>query len=148
MRVLKFVIVPGGICLAVIVLSAASKQVSIKEFDVPTPKSRPHDPAVAPDGSLWLPDKQQTNWADWILLPAHSKSFRPKTPGSGPHGLVADGQGKIWFTAISKGYIGSLNPTTGEITEYHLPDGVDDPHTPGHPCSQRDVFCGSKYPLQ
>jgi len=26
---------------------------SINEFDVPTPKSRPHDPAVVPDGSLW-----------------------------------------------------------------------------------------------
>jgi hypothetical protein len=27
--------------------------VTIKEWDVPTPNSRPHDPAVAPDGSLW-----------------------------------------------------------------------------------------------
>src|SRR5215831_12421695 len=27
--------------------------VQIKEYDVPTPKSRPHDPALAPDGSLW-----------------------------------------------------------------------------------------------
>jgi len=24
--------------------------VQIREYDVPTPKSRPHDPAVAPDG--------------------------------------------------------------------------------------------------
>src|ERR1035438_6292582 len=27
--------------------------VQIQEYDVPTPKSRPHDPALAPDGSLW-----------------------------------------------------------------------------------------------
>ena len=27
--------------------------VKIQEYEVPTPKSRPHDPAVAPDGSLW-----------------------------------------------------------------------------------------------
>ena len=27
--------------------------VQIREFEVPTPKSRPHDPALAPDGSLW-----------------------------------------------------------------------------------------------
>ena len=27
--------------------------VDIKEYTVPTPKSRPHDPAFAPDGSLW-----------------------------------------------------------------------------------------------
>jgi hypothetical protein len=28
-------------------------RVTIREFDVPTPNSRPHDPAVAPDGALW-----------------------------------------------------------------------------------------------
>ena len=27
--------------------------VQIKEYEVPTPESRPHDPAFAPDGSLW-----------------------------------------------------------------------------------------------
>ncbi len=26
---------------------------AIREYDVPTPNSRPHDPAVAPDGALW-----------------------------------------------------------------------------------------------
>jgi len=26
--------------------------VDIKEYDVPTPNSRPHDPTVAPDGAL------------------------------------------------------------------------------------------------
>jgi hypothetical protein len=32
-----------------VVLIAASTQVSIREFDVPTPKFRPHDPAVSPE---------------------------------------------------------------------------------------------------
>ena len=32
---------------------AAELKVPIKEYDVPTPNSRPHDPALAPDGSLW-----------------------------------------------------------------------------------------------
>ena len=27
--------------------------VQIQEYEVPTPNSRPHDPALAPDGSLW-----------------------------------------------------------------------------------------------
>src|SRR5579864_9123034 len=31
----------------------APAPVSIQEWDVPTPNSRPHDPAVAPDGALW-----------------------------------------------------------------------------------------------
>jgi len=35
------VVIPGGV------------EVSIKEWQVPTPGSRPHDPAIAPDGSVW-----------------------------------------------------------------------------------------------
>jgi virginiamycin B lyase len=61
-------------------------------------------------------------------------SFSPacgKTPDSGPHGLAADKDGNIWFTASFKGYIGKLDPETGTITEYHLPDpAARDPHTP------------------
>ena len=58
------------------------------------------------------------------------KECRTKTPASGPHGLVADEAGNIWFTANFAGYIGRLDPKTGAIIEYHLPDGVRDPHTP------------------
>ena len=39
------------------VLAASTKvgvlDVQIQEYEVPTPNSRPHDPALAPDGSLW-----------------------------------------------------------------------------------------------
>src|ERR1051326_7465481 len=33
--------------------AADTLNVQIKEYDVPTANSRPHDPALAPDGSLW-----------------------------------------------------------------------------------------------
>ena len=50
---------------------------------------------------------------------------------SGPHGLVADRDGNIWFTANFAGYIGKLDPGTGKVTEYRLPDpAARDPHTP------------------
>jgi virginiamycin B lyase len=59
------------------------------------------------------------------------KEYRTKTPNSGPHGLAADENGNIWFTASFQGYIGKLDPKTGTITEYHLPDpAASDPHTP------------------
>lgn len=32
--------------------AAGTLSAQIKEYEVPTPKSRPHDPALAPDGSL------------------------------------------------------------------------------------------------
>ena len=33
-----------------------------------------------------------------------------KTPESGPHGLVADRTGNIWYTGIAKGHVGKLDP--------------------------------------
>ena len=51
------------------------------------------------------------------------REYLLKTPDSGPHGLVADKAGNIWFTAIYGSYVGKLNPKTGEITEYQPSDG-------------------------
>jgi len=49
---------------------------------------------------------------------------------SGPHGLVADRDGNIWFTANFGGYIGKLDPRTGKVTQYPMPsEKADDPHT-------------------
>ncbi len=49
---------------------------------------------------------------------------------SGPHGLVEDKAGYIWFTANASTYIGRLDPKTETVTEYPLPEGVRGPHTP------------------
>src|SRR3970282_1378455 len=54
-----------------------------------------------------------------------------KTPRSMPHGLAADKEGNIWFTAQGGGYMGKLDPKTGNVTEYKTPDpDKHDPHTP------------------
>jgi len=54
-----------------------------------------------------------------------------KTPNAGPHGLAADKDGNIWYTSNFKAHIGKLNPTTGDVTEYPMPDpAARDPHTP------------------
>ena len=111
--------------LATIALTLAAKtaNVSIKEFDVPTPKSRPHDPAVAPDNSLWYTGQLANKLGRLDPKSGEIKEFPLKTPDSGH-------DGNIWFTANFKGYIGKLNPKTGEITEYHMPDpSAKDPHT-------------------
>jgi virginiamycin B lyase len=105
--------------------------VQIKEYDVPTPKAHPHDPAVAPDASLWYTGQAANNLGRLNPKTGEFKEFPLKTPDSGPHGLVADQQGNIWFTAQSGGYIGKLNPATGEVKEYRPAAGRDiDPHTP------------------
>ncbi|PYP84846.1 MAG: lyase [Candidatus Angelobacter sp. Gp1-AA117] len=119
-------------CLAVVSsLMALPPAVSIKEWDVPTPKSRPHDPALAPDGSLWYTGQMANKLGRLDPKTGEFKEYPLKTADSGPHGLVADRDGNIWFTAIFKGYVGKLNPKTGEIVEYHMTDPrVRDPHTP------------------
>jgi virginiamycin B lyase len=105
--------------------------VEIKEYDVPTPGSRPHDPALAPDGSLWYTGQGANKLGRLDPKTGVFKEYPLKTRESGPHGLVADKNGNIWFTAISGGYIGKLDPKTGEITEYRPPQGAEiDPHTP------------------
>lgn len=105
--------------------------VQITEYAVPTPKSRPHDPAIAPDGALWYTGQGANKLGRLDPKTGQFKEFALKTANSGPHGLVADKDGNIWFTAISGGYVGKLDPRTGEIAEYRPADGAKiDPHTP------------------
>jgi virginiamycin B lyase len=105
--------------------------VQIREYEVPTARSRPHDPALAPDGTLWYTGQGANKLGRLDPKTGEFKEFALKTAGSGPHGLVADKDGNIWFTAISGGYVGKLDPKTGEIAEYRPADGTKiDPHTP------------------
>jgi len=127
----------GKLCLFTLAAALASSaavetlNVQIKEYEVPTPKSRPHDPAVAPDGSLWYTGQGANKLGRLDPKSGEFKEYPLKTANSGPHGLVADKDGNIWFTAISGGYVGKLDPKTGDVAEYRPQDGSKiDPHTP------------------
>ncbi len=111
-------------------LAPAADNVRIEEWDAATPDSFPHDPAVAPDGSLWYTGMNSNTLGRFDLKTRKIREYRLKTPDSGPHGLVADSGGNIWFTANHKGYIGKLNPQTGEVTEFPMRDSkAGDPHS-------------------
>ena len=105
-------------------------RVSIKEWNVPSLGSRPHDPEPGPGGTIWWTGMFANVLGRFNPKTGEFKEFRANTAASGPHGLALDAAGNLWFTANSKGYIGKLDPKSGEITEYTLPDGVRDPHTP------------------
>jgi virginiamycin B lyase len=112
------------------VVIPGSVEVSIKEWQVPTPGSRPHDPLFAPDGSVWYTGQMANTLGRFDPKTNQFKEYHLKTPMSGPHGLIADKDGNIWFTANFKAYIGKLDPKTGEVTEYPMPDPkARDPHT-------------------
>jgi virginiamycin B lyase len=110
------------------VLIPGSAKVTIKEWIVPTPGSRPHDPLATADGAIWY-----TGQFANVLGRLHPKTGRikeyPLTPKAGPHGLTADKDGNIWYTANFGSRVGKLNPKTGELTNIHaIPRAY--PHTP------------------
>ena len=105
-------------------------KVTIREWDVPTKGSHPHDPAVGLDGALWFTEQLANKLGRLDPATGKFQEFPLKTPNSGPHGLVADRSGNIWYTGNSAALIGKLDPRSGAVTEYKMPDPTnDDPHT-------------------
>jgi virginiamycin B lyase len=112
------------------VLIAGPVRAAIREWDVPTAGSRPHDPLATPDGAIWYTGQMANVLGRLDPRTGAIKEFPLKTPQSGPHGLMADRDGNIWFTANFKAYIGKLDPRTGDVTEYPMPDpAARDPHS-------------------
>ena len=105
-------------------------RVSMKQWQVPTPGSRPHDPLAASDGSLWYTGQMANVLGRIDPKTGRIREYPLKTPHSGPHGLVEDGAGTIWYTANAVSAIGKLDPRSGAVTEYPMPDPeARDPHT-------------------
>ena len=105
-------------------------EVNIREWDVPTPGSRPHDPLVARDGFIWYAGINASILGRFDPKTQQFKEYKLK-PKSGPHGLIDDQQGNIWFTGQQGNYIGKLDPKTGNVTEFKLSDpNARTPHTP------------------
>src|SRR5438132_12430781 len=119
-----------ALTLALLAGAPSDAVATIQEWDVPTARSKPHDPARAPDGSLWFTEQAGNKLGRLDPRSGHVDEFPLPVSGSGPHGLVADRDGNIWFTAISKGFIGRLDPGTGAGKSYPMPGHDVDPHTP------------------
>jgi len=112
------------------VVIAGSAEVSIKEWQVPTPGSRPHDPLATRDGSLWYTGQMANVLGRLDPKTGQFKEYPLKTAHSGPHGLAEDKSGNIWYTGNTGALIGKLDPKTGAVSEYKMPDpDAKDPHT-------------------
>src|SRR5215217_816337 len=111
---------------------AISDTVDVKFDDWMTPSkpAYPHDPAVAPDGSVWYTAQRASTIGRFDPATQQFKEFALPTPNSGPHGLQPDKDGNIWYTGNAAGLIGKVDPRTGKITEYKMPNAkAKDPHT-------------------
>jgi virginiamycin B lyase len=129
-------IVAGAIAaVGVVVLAAAAPisdtvDVKIEQWMTPSNPPYPHDPAVAPDGSVWYTGQRANVIGRFDPATQQFKEYTLPTPNSGPHGLQADKDGNIWYTGNAAGLIGKVDPKTGKITEYKMPNPkARDPHT-------------------
>ncbi len=104
------------------VVIAGPVQATIKQWPVPTPGSRPHDPLATRDGMIWYTGQLAGVLGRLDPKTGKVKEFRLKTAHTGPHGLVEDKAGNVWFTGNNAGLIGKLDPKTGVVTEYPMPD--------------------------
>src|SRR5258705_12502864 len=96
--------------------------VTIDQWMTPSKPAYPHDPAVAPDGSIWYTGQRANVIGRFDPKTQEFKEHTLPTANSGPHGLQADKAGNIWDTGNAAGLIGKVDPTTGKITEYKMPN--------------------------
>jgi len=109
---------------------AGKARIDIKEWQVPTPGSRPHDPLATRDGAIWYTGQMSNKLGRVDPKTGEVKEYPLKTAQTGPHGLVEDKQGNIWFTGNHQALVGKLDPKTGAVTEYKMPDPkATDPHS-------------------
>jgi len=99
----------------------------VSEWPVPTPRFA-RDPAVAPDGSIYIAVMSGNKVARFDLKTQSFKEW-DLPPGHHPHGLLVDRQGMVWTTGNGNGTIGRLDPASGRVTEFKTPSGGGGPHT-------------------
>jgi virginiamycin B lyase len=109
--------------------SAKAAAVELREWPVPWEDSRPRDPYVAPDGSVWFVGQRGDYLAE---LDPESGDFRKfgLEAGTGPHNLIVSSAGEVWFAGNRAAHIGRLDPESGKVTVFAMPDpAARDPHT-------------------
>ena len=123
----------AGVLLSTVALgvprAGAAQALSVTEWLVPWPESRPRDPYVDATGLVWFVGQRSDYLASFAEDGERFKRF-DLPPGTGPHNLIVDEGGQVWFAGNRVAYIGRLDPVTGDIAEYPMPETkAGDPHT-------------------
>lgn len=121
--------IPWLSILAALTLTAFDEPAPIREWSVPYPESRPRDPYVAPDGSIFFVG-QRSHYVARLDPTTGGMTKYDLNPGAGPHNVIIDSRGMAWYAGNTDAHIGMLNPATGAITRYDMPQAdARDPHT-------------------
>lgn len=98
-------------------------QVNFREWQVPTPGSRPHDSLATRDGAIWYTGQLSNKLGRVDTKTGQVREYPLKTPQTAPHGLVEDKDGNIWFTGNNTSIIGKLDPRTQQFQSWVIPSG-------------------------
>ena len=111
--------------------TAEMKPVAIEEWPVPWEDTRPRDPYVGPDGSVWFVG-QRGDYLARLDPKSGEISKHDLEAGAGPHNLIVGSGGQVWYAGNRAAHIGRLDPDSGEITKIAMPEPESagrDPHT-------------------
>ena len=91
----------------------------VREARLPS-GSAPHGVVTGPDGAAWVTDQGLD-----AIVRVTPGSFDVEVfpaPGTAPHTPVFDADGILWFTGAA-GWIGRLDPATGDVETFRAPRG-------------------------
>ncbi len=103
-----------------------------EEFEIPTPDSLPHGITLDRSGNVWFTE-HSSRAAKIAKLDRNTGEFTeytvPQTIDTGrhggrpgPHTLMFDSQGILWFTDTYADFMRKFDPASGKITEYPIQD--------------------------
>jgi virginiamycin B lyase len=107
----------------------AAEPVTLSEWRLPWPDSRPRDPDVAPDGSVWFVG-QVGNYLARLDPRTGAFDRVDLADGVHPHNLIIGRDGVIWYAGNRAAHIGRYDPATRKTTIHAMPNPkAADPHT-------------------
>jgi len=95
----------------------------IKLASPPTPRARPYGMAVDSKNLVYFVEFGAPKIAT-IDNNMHIVEYQLLDPGSRPRRIAITPDDKIWYTDYSRGYLGRLDPATGEVKEWASPSGL------------------------
>jgi len=105
------------------VILPGAVDIRITEWEIPTQGTMPRDVAVAPDETLWFSGMFTSTLIELDLESGELTEHKLR-PYSAPMGLAVDANGEVWFASSRRGYIGKLDPETGVIADFPMPQGI------------------------
>ena len=106
-------------------------EVSFKEWKLPTPGTRPHDPLAAPDGTIWYSGHMANLLGHIDPKTGDIKEYRTRQADVGP---ARPGDGQAGQHLVHREFQGATSASSSRrpasSREYPLDPKARDPHTP------------------